>query len=35
MFKISKIARHTVVQATACAKIKTWGTCPDILVKKA
>ena len=30
MLKISKIARHAVVQATACAKVPKGWTCPDI-----
>jgi hypothetical protein len=33
MLKISKIARHTVVQMGACSKTPNNSGCPDVLTK--
>ena len=33
MLKISKIARHTVVQMAGCAKMPGQPSCPDALAK--
>lgn len=33
MLKISKIAKHTVVQMGGCAKVPKGASCPDIMAK--